>query len=74
MTDAPDYPTLALNPQGHLHWSSCDGEMWPVEAAAGRVASAFSSGVTTGLLHLAARESDTQLPAVPAFPWPSCIY
>jgi superfamily II DNA or RNA helicase len=67
MTDMPDYPTLALNPQGHLFWSAHDGEMWPVEAAAGRVATAFSSSVTAGLLHLASRESETQMPACPAF-------
>ena len=67
MTEPPDYPTLGLNPQGHLTWSLHDGEMWPVELAAGRVASAFSGGVTAGLLHLASRESDTQLPAVTAF-------
>ncbi len=41
--------------------------MWPVEAAAARVEAAFKLNLTAGLLHLAAREADTQLPAVPAF-------
>ncbi|MEI6150442.1 MAG: SNF2 helicase-associated domain-containing protein, partial [bacterium] len=67
MSELPDYPTLALNPQGHLIWSTHDGEVWPVEAAAGRVASAVSVGVPAGLIHLATREAETQLPAVPAF-------
>jgi non-specific serine/threonine protein kinase len=64
MTDADTLPTLGLNPQGHLAWCDRDGEPWPVEAAMGRVAAAFSGGVTPGLLHLAAREPETQLPAV----------
>jgi non-specific serine/threonine protein kinase len=67
MTGSPDYPTLALNPHGHLTWSIHDGELWPVEASADRVATAFSGGVAAGLLHLASRELETQLPAVPAF-------
>ncbi|MEI7881313.1 MAG: DEAD/DEAH box helicase [bacterium] len=67
MTEPAEYPTLALNPQGHLLWTARDGEMWPVESAVGRVAAAFFAGVTAGLLHLASREADTQLPAVPSF-------
>jgi len=67
MTEVSDYPTLALNPLGHLTWITHDGEVWPVAAAAGRVASAFSDGSTAGFLHLASRESDTQVPAVLAF-------
>ena len=67
MTETPEYPTLALTPQGHLIWNAHDGEVWPVEASSGRVATAFSVSATAGLLHLASRESDTQLPAVPAF-------
>ena len=67
MTVAQDPPTLALTPQGHLVWSAHDGEAWPAEAAAARIATAFSGGLTDGLLHLAAREAETQLPAVPDF-------
>ncbi len=41
--------------------------MWPVDGAARRVEAAFSAGAPAGLLHLATREAETQLPAVPAF-------
>ena len=67
MTGMPAHPTLVLNPQGHLLWSEHDGEVWPAEAAAERVASSFSGGAPAGLLHLATREAETQLPSVPDF-------
>ncbi len=62
-----DQPALAVTPQGHLVWIGHDGEVWPMEAAARRVEAAFSGGVPSGLLHLAARETESQLPAVPAY-------
>ena len=62
-----DNPTLALTPQGHLVWIGHGGEVWPVEAAAKRIEAAFTEGVPAGLLHLAARESETQVPTVAAY-------
>ena len=62
-----DHPCLALSPQGHLAWHALGGEPWPVPAAAERVRDAFAHSVARGLLHLATREADTQLPPGPAF-------
>ena len=67
MTEAEDHPCLALTPQGHLAWHAADGEPWPVTVAMERAREAFGRGAAHGLLHLATREADTQLPAGPAF-------
>ena len=67
MSATPDHPTLALNPHGHLVWHAQEGEAWPVEAAAERTAAAFADGTAQGLLHLATREAETQLPSVPDY-------
>ncbi len=60
-------PDLALTPHGHLVWSLHEAEIWPVLAAANRIEGAFSGGSTLGLLHLASREADAQLPTVPNY-------
>jgi len=67
VTEPEDHPCLALSPQGHLAWHAVDGEAWPVPAAMDRVREAFAHTVARGLLQLATREADTQLPAGPAF-------
>jgi superfamily II DNA or RNA helicase len=67
MTEPAVYPTLAVTPAGHLMWSEAGLEPWPVEGAAERTAAAFARGSAEGLLHLAAREAGTQLPAAAAY-------
>ena len=68
MSSPPSWPTVAVNPHGHLYWDTAGGEdAWPQPAAAGRVGLAFADGVAQGTLHLASRELDTPLPAAVAF-------
>jgi non-specific serine/threonine protein kinase len=56
------FPSIILNPRGHLRWVEDGGEAWPNPEASGRVAAAFERGVPAGLLHLAGREFSTPLP------------
>ena len=67
MKDSPTWPTLAINPHGHLYWDAVGGEeAWPEATAAERVGEAFARGAPHGLLRLASRELDTPLPAAVA--------
>ncbi len=61
------YPCISLTPHGHLGWVPHGGGVWPVAASVARIEAAFCQGMSDGLVHLATREADTQLPSVPAY-------